>query len=167
MPTSFLALLPEMPVNSIYLQGKHTISHCRIVFCSVLFVVLIEMCKTRFDPPAMYHTNPEALWKSIFQRLSKTPLSRSEVRQITLGHDPKHQNQKSIRSPVSFNNQHYLKNRYPWAWSQAFKSSWTDTLSRCGKIFKITCWGASRWKTSSSSSVLLRAESSSLWSYWC
>jgi hypothetical protein len=43
------------------------------------------MCKTRFDPLAIYHTDPEAMWKSVFQRLSQTPLSRSEVRQITLG----------------------------------------------------------------------------------
>jgi hypothetical protein len=41
-------------VNMIQLVS--TISLCRIIICSILFVVLIEMCETRFDHPSIYHT---------------------------------------------------------------------------------------------------------------
>jgi hypothetical protein len=41
-------------VNMI--QLVNTISLCRMIFCSILFVVLIEMCWTGFDHPAIYHT---------------------------------------------------------------------------------------------------------------
>jgi hypothetical protein len=40
-------------VNRI--QLVNTISLCRIIFCSVLFVVLIEMCETEFDDLTIYH----------------------------------------------------------------------------------------------------------------
>jgi hypothetical protein len=41
-------------VNRI--QLVNTISLCRIIFCSVLFVVLTEMCWTGFDHLTIYHT---------------------------------------------------------------------------------------------------------------
>jgi hypothetical protein len=57
MPTSFLVPLPGKPVNSIcrvnMIQVVNTISLCRIIFCSILFVVLIEMCWNEFDHSAI------------------------------------------------------------------------------------------------------------------
>jgi hypothetical protein len=38
------------------IQLVNTISLCGIIFCSILFVVLTEMCYIRFDHPAIYHT---------------------------------------------------------------------------------------------------------------
>jgi hypothetical protein len=75
-------LIPSIcVVNKI--QLVNTICLSRIVFCSILFVVLTEMCKTRFVPLTINHTDLEALWKSVFQILSRTPLSRLEVCQTT------------------------------------------------------------------------------------
>jgi hypothetical protein len=47
-------ILSIFRVNRI--QLVNTISLCRIIFCSIMFVVLTEMCYTGFDHPTIYHT---------------------------------------------------------------------------------------------------------------
>jgi hypothetical protein len=76
-------------VNRI--QLVNTISLCRIIFCSVLFVVLTEMCGTRFDHSAIYHN---------------VRLLVNIWRDSNFGHDL-----KLLTENLSYH-------RHPWAWSQ-------------------------------------------------
>jgi hypothetical protein len=76
-------------VNKI--QLVKTISLCRIIFWSVLFMVLTKMCKTRFDHPTIYHI---------------VRLLVNLWRANTLGHD------------LKLLIENLLDHRHPWAWSQ-------------------------------------------------
>jgi hypothetical protein len=128
-------------ILSIYrvnmIQLLNTMSLCRIIFCSVLFVVLTEMCKTRFDHLTIYHT---------------VRLLVNLWRASTLGHD--------LKLLIENLSDH----RHPWAWSQKIIDGpiievWENLQDYILKYLKMENWFIIH--------KFFRAESSSLQTYWC
>jgi hypothetical protein len=65
---------------------------------------------------------------------------------------------------ASFHNHHYLKNRYPWAWSQKITDGpiievWENILNYILKYLKMENWFIIQ--------KMFHAELSSPWTYWC
>ena len=54
----------------------------RLIFCSVLCVVLTQMCVTGFYLPINYHPDLEALLRKVQRKHSSSPPSGSQVQQI-------------------------------------------------------------------------------------
>jgi hypothetical protein len=119
------------------IQLVNTISLCRIIFYSVLFVVLTEMCYTRFDHPVIYHT---------------VRLLVNLWRARTLGHD------------LELLIENLSDHRHPWAWSQKITDGpiidiWENLQNYILKYLEMENWFISQ--------IFFWAESSSLRIYCC